>query len=50
MNVGAGAQVDVMENMFAGVEYIHRFTQGTADDESYSSDHGTLSLRLGYKF
>lgn len=51
LNIGAGAQVDVTDNMFAGVEYIRRFTEGTFDDEDgYRSSHGTLSLRVGYKF
>lgn len=51
VNVGAGAQFDVTDKMFAGVEYIHRFTQGTFDsDDGYGSDHGTLSLRVGYSF
>ncbi len=51
VNLGAGAEMNISENMFAGVEYIHRFTEGTEDDaDEYSSDHGVLSLRLGYKF
>lgn len=51
LNVGAGAQMSLAANMFAGVEYIQRFTTGSIDSgDEYKSSHGTLSLRLGYKF
>lgn len=50
-NIGAGIQTDIGSKMFLGAEYIHRFTSGVYDrGENYSSDHGVLSLRAGYKF
>ena len=51
LNLGAGAQYNVTESMFVGVEYIKRFTDGTYDDDvDYSASHSTLSLRVGYSF
>ena len=51
VNLGAGAQMNVTENMFAGVEYIHRFTTAeTYDSGMQGKEHGTLALRVGYKF
>ena len=51
VNAGAGAQMNITENMFAGVEYIHRFTIGETDSEpKRDSGHSTLALRVGYKF
>lgn len=50
-NLGAGAQFNLSEKMFGGIEYIHRFTDGTEDgDDGYSASHGTVSLRIGYNF
>jgi opacity protein-like surface antigen len=50
VNVGAGAQMDLSDNMFMGAELIQRFTQGTEDGDAWSSNHGAISLRAGLKF
>jgi opacity protein-like surface antigen len=51
MNYGVGAEINVTEKMFVGLELIGRQMQGYGyDGESSERQNHTISLRGGFRF
>ena len=55
INIGAGVEMEMIEDVMVGVEWIHRETTGTIDDGSgddwgYRASHDAIALRVGFQF
>lgn len=50
INIGLGAEFNVTESIFVGVDYTARDMEGTVGAFTYEGDVNTLTLRLGLRF
>ena len=50
MNFGLGAETNIGDNMFVGIEAIQRNVSSYNSDNGDATKHQAISLRAGFKF